>query len=447
MSQSKRIAAFPDHSTAARIGGRWILFCRMLSCAFVLGSGICGAAVAEFSSASTKAPADPIRCAGPEELVLENRSIVTDGHAVEIIGSCDIEIRSSHIVAGGTAILVRGSGDVRVVDSFVQGNESAALLMGSGDLIYRSSTFRGGLRKLGTGDLIDEGGNTIEVIPNALDERGRIDEFSCSGSQLVSWIGVRLDEDLPIEIAGECELLISDSQLGAGGIALTVRDRGAVRVRNSTIDGEMILRDAAASHIAGSYLGALVVQDEARWTDGGGNSLAAQGARAASNPVSARPRAVRTERRGGADGGPCRLALEADPVLLVNTVASRDLGRQYLVCAGNGATVTGDALEVVLAAGGAGVVSGDGNILHVDSGASVSLSGRGNTVYLYDGGTVSGRSGNQVVQCGGMTPPEMDWIAAHCGEGVREAVEEGVGTALEALGGLAGALSGKPDGR
>lgn len=114
--------------------------------------------------------AEPIACAGNNDLVVRGRFIKTAGNGIVVQGNCDIAIVDSHIVAGGVAVLVQGNGGVVLTNSYVEGGQAALVAEGSGEIRYRQTTLRGATRTGGLGEIsgddgaVHESGGTAGIL-------------------------------------------------------------------------------------------------------------------------------------------------------------------------------------------------------------------------------------------------------------------------------------------
>ena len=108
-------------------------------------------------------PAAPVLCTSNDDVVLHNRYIETDGIGVELRGNCDVHIVNSHIVAGNIGILASANGDILIENSYIEGGNGALQVSGNGDVEYSGSTFRGGIRVTGRGEVVDLGGNDVDA--------------------------------------------------------------------------------------------------------------------------------------------------------------------------------------------------------------------------------------------------------------------------------------------
>ena len=136
-------------------------------------------------------PGKGLVCTGSRDLRVEDEHIVSDGHAVEVLGSCDVtlirttitgakdgivirgsgdvRVRDSLIAAGDTAIVIEGSGEVRLDDVHLSGGSGAISIVGSGDVEVKDSEVIGARRIHGSGEIKDRGGNTwMASGPHAL---------------------------------------------------------------------------------------------------------------------------------------------------------------------------------------------------------------------------------------------------------------------------------------
>ena len=104
----------------------------------------------------------PIVCTGVERIEVKNREIRTGGAGITITGACRVIVRNSKIIAGGVAIKIVGTGDVVISNSEVQGKKAAVHITGTGNVRAKNTKFKGRINKIGTGRLIDEGGNRFD---------------------------------------------------------------------------------------------------------------------------------------------------------------------------------------------------------------------------------------------------------------------------------------------
>jgi hypothetical protein len=107
-------------------------------------------------------PAPPVRNMGSNDIKLVNRLIKTNGNGVSIMGSGDVTLIGCRIEAGKNGISIMGSGDVTLKDCYIKGKASAVSIMGSGDVTASGSQLYGGIRRLGSGKYVDNGGNTVK---------------------------------------------------------------------------------------------------------------------------------------------------------------------------------------------------------------------------------------------------------------------------------------------
>ncbi len=228
---------------------------------------------------SAKPANEPVVCDGNRDLVVSGRSIITDGDGLRVRGNCTLVLEDSHIIANGQAVRVEGNGDVIIRNSFLQGTRGALVVTGNGSASFRETTTRGDVRATGNADLIDAGGNTREKIPEPahgpLEPR---EPLRCDGQDRIALVRVEIDSpDDAVVVAGDCDLLVSDSDLRAGGAAIRVLGNGSVRIRNSTLEGAaaLALDDRAEADAAGSnFVGRIDLDPNgsARFHEGGGNA-------------------------------------------------------------------------------------------------------------------------------------------------------------------------------
>lgn len=103
----------------------------------------------------------PYQCGGGQSLRIENEFIETSGTAVSVEGGCNVVIRNAHIVTNGIGVLAAGASDVTIQDSIIEARGGAVSIQGTATLTASGSTLRGGVRKMGLGNFVDRGGNTI----------------------------------------------------------------------------------------------------------------------------------------------------------------------------------------------------------------------------------------------------------------------------------------------
>jgi len=104
----------------------------------------------------------PVRCTGAGEITVTNKLIKTKGTAVSAVGTCGVTLRGCKIIAGKIGVQSTGAGKIRIIDSTVIGRRAAISITGTGDVIAKGSTIKGRVKRVGTGSLVDGGGNTME---------------------------------------------------------------------------------------------------------------------------------------------------------------------------------------------------------------------------------------------------------------------------------------------
>lgn len=100
-------------------------------------------------------------CTGNQELVVEHRTIESDGPALVVEGNCDVFISDSTLVSmQGAAVVVRGNGEVVIEDSRLEGAIAALEYSGNSEIDARNSQFSGKVvNRGGSADFRDLGGN------------------------------------------------------------------------------------------------------------------------------------------------------------------------------------------------------------------------------------------------------------------------------------------------
>lgn len=104
------------------------------------------------------------------------------------------------------------------------------------------------------------------------------DQVACSGGRTV--VIDKRSINTPgngVELGGDCEVLIVDSRIVAGGVGVLVRRKGHVRIRNSVIEGAEAALEVAGNggiHLEeSSTRGAIRVRGNGDLIDGGRNQL------------------------------------------------------------------------------------------------------------------------------------------------------------------------------
>ncbi len=184
-------------------------------------------------------PMEPVVCSGSKDVLIEGRLIETAGDAVNTRGSCDITIRNSHIIAGGVGVMVSSSGDVLITDSTIEGGEHALKIRGSGEIEFGSSVIIGGTRNIGSGDLIDLGGNSFERgSPGTSTRRSERreapgatpDDRVVIGPGGIRAGGVEITADGIRTPGADIDLRDGDVHIESGGASIHVDDDGWVRL-------------------------------------------------------------------------------------------------------------------------------------------------------------------------------------------------------------------------
>ena len=262
----------------------------LIAIAVLAASPIVTAAAEPLLPGSAKPPMEPFVCEENRDLEIRDRSIRSTADGVVASGNCSLRIVDSHILAAGVGVRADGNADVQIVDSFVQGRVAAVYADGNADVSYRDSTLRGGVGAEGNAELNDAGGNLLERIPGAADGALRPGlPIACGARDRLTVVHRYVDtEGDGITLEGDCELLLSDSHVRAGGAAVRVVGEGSVRIRNSTIEGDghaVRINASGTVTVAGSNLAGPIDGGIGRYLDQGGNSRGAGGAATAGEPA------------------------------------------------------------------------------------------------------------------------------------------------------------------
>lgn len=101
-------------------------------------------------------------CGGGNELVLEGRTIDSDGIVVYAYGSCDVLIENCEITSRSVAIRIEGNADLEINDSRIEGAIAAIEYGGNADVEASGTDFIGELvQRGGNAEFEDLGGNTF----------------------------------------------------------------------------------------------------------------------------------------------------------------------------------------------------------------------------------------------------------------------------------------------
>lgn len=208
------------HSTKA------VIVLLTVFCGTVLGST---AAAQSPVSPDGLRQASPVRCTGTDNVVLQGRSIITDGNAVETRSTCDIVIIGSYIKAGGVAVLVGSTGDVEIRNSHIEGAQGALLIQSTGDITYSDSRIVGGAVSRSIGDLVDRGGNDVS---------GRVS--AAAGDQVTIGDGVVRVGDVVIDSRG---VRTGGAEVRTDGGRVSVNSGGV----SVDVDGNHVRIDSGSS--------------------------------------------------------------------------------------------------------------------------------------------------------------------------------------------------------
>lgn len=217
-----------------------------------------------------------IRCAGNQELTIEQRHIDLAGHAIEAHGNCRVQVLGAHVLADGIAILATGNATVIVDRSFIQGTEHAIKVTGNAVVNYQDSTVRGAIFAAAGGSAIDGGGNTVERLPNPVwSPLSKAAPHRCGDRERLVLLHRSIDTSVSaLEVDTGCHLTLSDSYLAAGK-GIYIAAGGKAVLRNSVVEADVQIEvgDGGFLHVAGSSISnGIRVVGEGTVVDGGGNA-------------------------------------------------------------------------------------------------------------------------------------------------------------------------------
>lgn len=268
----------------------------------------------------------PIHCDATTDIEVRDKVIWTEGDGVVADGTCDVYIIDSRIIAGGYGVLATGSSDVVIENSYVEGERGGLVAKGTSNIEYEGTTIVGGVASSETGDLVDNGGNTVRgqvaVMPDpggthgvevvANDVRvgdvqvtgagvqvgdvdvtdGRIqvhaapdptalepmDPIMCRRKAAIVIENRRIEatEDA-VRVFADCYVTIRNSHIVGGRYAVLVTTDGVVEIENSVIEGgkhALMLSGDGAIHYRDSTLrGGMRSTADGRFVDEGGNEM------------------------------------------------------------------------------------------------------------------------------------------------------------------------------
>jgi len=108
-------------------------------------------------------PTKAANCTGREgELVIEDKLIEVDKHAVLVQGGCQVTIRNCHIKAKDRAVVLQGAPSVTIERSKIESEGRALVIVGDAEVVIRNSHLKGRVQKVGEAQVIDEGENRYE---------------------------------------------------------------------------------------------------------------------------------------------------------------------------------------------------------------------------------------------------------------------------------------------
>lgn len=112
--------------------------------------------------ASPYVPRAPVSCTGPQQVVIDGRSIESAGTTINVSSACQVIIKNSLIVSGVNGISINGSAIVKVDNSIIVGQNALLGTTGTIVLSAANSVFHGKLSTNGALNYINRGGNVFE---------------------------------------------------------------------------------------------------------------------------------------------------------------------------------------------------------------------------------------------------------------------------------------------
>lgn len=181
--------------------------------------------------------AKPVSCLGTGTIRVVGKRIATKGVAVDLMGSCTVVVRGSVLRAGKVAISLKGSGTVIIEDSVIRGKQAAISLMGSGTVRVKNSKIFGKISNMGTGTLVDLGGNTFNGKPGK--GAAPAPEEKPEAAPPEKPTGEAKAEAAPISCASNDDLTVRNRRIKARGVAVLAQGNCDLTLVNCTIEGKV----------------------------------------------------------------------------------------------------------------------------------------------------------------------------------------------------------------